>query len=215
MTRTSVPPEPLRARPDTGFSAQLTQYLRRHRALYAVCLVDAEGECVDDASRLGPDEGALIGATWTVLRPVFEEHAKLLGGTVHVFTIDTAQHTYAVRRVSAELSIVIAGGPGALDRRVIEELHALCEAVRDEAGTRADPGDFWGRTVVVEVRASRRWGYAPLRYGTAEASVGPLEVLGRWSEVWAGVTRVCFLVRDDRGDQTLCHDTEQNRWFLR
>jgi hypothetical protein len=215
VTRESVPSELTRARRPTAFTPLLDHYLRRHRALYCVCLVDGEGECVDDASRLLSDDSALIGATWNTLRPVFAEHASRLGGDVYFWTVDTARHAYGVRRVSPELSLVVAGGPAALDRRVVEELHRLAEDVREESGAHTESGDFWGHSVEVEVRASRRWGYAPLRYVDRGREVGPLEVLGRYSELWAGVTRVCFLVRDDRGDTTLCHDTELNRWFLR
>lgn len=215
MTRESVQSELVRARASTAFTPLLDQFLRRHRALHCVCLIDGEGECVDDATRLLGDESALIGATLNTLRPLFAAHASRLGGDVFFWTLDTARHTYGVRRVSADLALMVAGGPAALDRRVVEELHRLAEDVREEAGAATEPGDFWGRSVEVDVRASRRWGYAPLRYVDRGHEVGPLAVLGRYSELWAGVTRVCFLVRADRGDTTLCHDTELNRWFLR
>ncbi|MFM2421267.1 MAG: hypothetical protein RL385_5990 [Pseudomonadota bacterium] len=216
MTGKSVPTQVQREGEVTGFSVLLAAFLERHRALHAVCLVDEQGECVDEASRIPSDESAIIGATWTVLRPLLEEHAALLGGDVYLWSVDTTECAYAMRRVAPTLSAFVAGGVGSIDRRVIDDLHRLCEGLRAEAGYHAEPGDAWGTTVEAEVRASKRWGYAPLRY-CAFGGVwsAPLEVLGRYTEVWAGLVRVCFLVRDADVERTLCHDVERNRWFLR
>jgi hypothetical protein len=216
MTGKSVPTEVQREGDTTGFSGLLSTFLARHRALHAVCLVDEQGECVDEASRIPSDESAIIGATWTVLRPLLNEHAALLGGDVYLWSVDTSECAYAMRRVAPTLSVVVAGGVGAVDRRVIDDLHTLCEGLRAEAGYDVEPGDPWGATVETEIRASKRWGYAPLRfcrYGGAMSA--PLEVMGRYTEVWAGLMRVCFLVRDADVERTLCHDVERNRWFLR
>jgi hypothetical protein len=207
-----------RDRPESPFARILAGFVQVHSGVLSATFVDAEGECIDYASRIEPYEAQLIGAQLSALSA---ELATRLGalhsGPLVLWVLEAARREFVVRRVTDEHLVVIALAPQGLSARLLRATTALAEALRREGGLSLPAWDPGGEAFEVQIRPSPGWGYAPcaLQIGGAESRA--LEVLGRWTERGSISAEdvVCFRVRAADHELTLAHDRSLDRWYRR
>ena len=206
-----------RDRPATPFSELMEAYLAQHATIEAIVFVDNQGECIDYASRMDPDEAMIMGATWlTPTLSLRSGMARLGAGALLWWVIEAEQRDFVVRLVSDEHLVLIVLPAFGVGARILEVMQPLAEALRAEAGLPAPRWDSPGEAVRVATRESFEWGYAPDAVIDAQGRPLHIEVLGRWRErrrFARGLT--CFRVRGGGAELTLAYDSVRDRWYRR
>lgn len=215
----SAPPLVLqRDRPISPFGEILARFVEVHTGCLAAVFVDADGECIDYASQVDVFDALVIGAQLSpqshALGRLSQQHG---GGALVLWVLEASERDVVVRRVSDELTVVIALEAGALGARLLRSTAPLAEALRREAAIPAPSWEPWGEPMPVELRTAGGWGYAPAALITPDGRREPIEVLGRWTEHGSISTRevVCFRVRCGGEELTLSHDLSLDRWQRR
>jgi hypothetical protein len=207
-----------RDRPETPFSKLLGEFLRAHDRVLCAVFVDAEGECVDYASRVDPYEAMVFGAT--LLEPtarMVKAYASAAAGQPVLWVLSAERLDAVVRRVSDEHMFAVWLEPGALSARLLRAMAPLAEFLRREAGLPAPDWDPEGEPLEVETREAKGWGYAPRSMWVEGRTVRDLEVLGRWTERGTLTVQeaICFRVRAEGQELTLVHEPALKRWYRR
>jgi hypothetical protein len=208
----------VRDRPETPFSRILEDFMRAHAAVRAAVFLDAEGECVDYASRAEPFEALVFGAT--LLNPtkaLLAAAGPLAAGELVLWVLETERLDGVVRRVSDEHLLALWLERDGFSARLMRATSSLAELLRREAGIGAPAWEPEGESVEVELREAAGWGYAPRRVHGPGEPAGEVEVLGRWTERGAisAQEAVCFRVRVAGRECTLVHEPALQRWHRR
>jgi hypothetical protein len=207
-----------RDRPVSPFGTILARFLEVHMGCLAAVFIDAEGECVDYASQLEIFDALVLGAQLCPLTLSLSEMGERCGaGALVLWVVEASERDLVVRRVSEELTVVVAVSSGSLGARLLRSMAPLAEALRREAGLAAPAWEPWGEALNVQLRPAMGWGYAPLAVVTRDGVSTPVEVLGRWTEHGTISTRevVCFRVSCGGEELTLSHDLSLDRWQRR
>jgi len=220
-SRSTRPPEAPRDQETSGFTAILRKLWRSRRKVLAVAFVDYDGECVDYCSSLAPYDAKIVGAYMhMVLTHVADSTEKLGHGAPRTLIMHAEAREIVVRKVSPEYWLVVLVRAGGLSRGLLAAIERAVLELRSEAGlaspdaeASADAAAGAGPALVVELRTSRGWPYAPSAFSEHGLYVPILAVLGRWVEEEDARDIVCFRVRTDSGEEmTLAHDIGTNVW---
>lgn len=206
-----------RDRPPSPFAAILARFVEVHPGCLAAVFVDADGECVDYASQLDVFDALILGAQLCPVTHAIDTRSKQRGGALVLWVVEASERDIVVRRVTDELTVVVALTAGSLGARLLRAMAALAEALRREAGLATPSWEPWGGALSVRLRPAAGWGYAPGELVASDGTAQPIEVLGRWSEHGSISHRevVCFRVRCGGEELTLSHDLSLDRWQRR
>lgn len=207
-----------RDRPESRFGKILAGLLEAHRQVDSAAFVDADGECVDYASRIEPFEAVVAGAQMLVVTTELARRMAEAGsGALIMWTVEAANRDFVVRRVSDEHAVVVASISHGVTAHLLRSMAALADALRREAELPVPSWDTRGEVYQVDVRRSVGFGYAPQAVSLGEGAPTPVEVLGRWTErgFISAEEIICFRVRCEGRELTLTHDRALDRWHRR
>jgi hypothetical protein len=192
--------------------------LSAHRQVDSAAFVDADGECVDYASRIDPYEAQVAGAQMlAVTADLVRRMARSGAGALIMWTVEADQRDFVVRRVSDEHCVVVASISHGVTAHLLRSMVALADALRLEADLAVPGWDTRGEIYRVDVRPSVGFGYAPQAVSLRGGAPTPVEVLGRWTErgFISAQEIICFRVRCEGRELTLTHDRALDRWHRR
>lgn len=207
----------VRDRPESQFGRILAGFMEVHADVLSAAFVDADGECIDYASRIEPYDAQVIGAQLSALGAEMGARLGRDAGEVILWVLEGTEREFVVRRVTDEHAVALALSPQGTRPVLLRAMSALAEALRREAGLAVPPWDPWGEPFDVAVRPSSGWGYAPHMMAVGQGPRQLVEVLGRWTEHGSISAEeiVCFRVRCHDQELTLAHDRSLDRWYRR
>lgn len=202
---------------ETMFTPVLRDLFVSDPAVVAVVFVDREGECVDYCGSVDPYEVKVVGAHMQVvlrnLRPSLE---KLSMGELGELHIHAERFELVLRRIDQDYACIVMRREGGSDDAMLAALDLAIRRLRELSGLTIPRWDLDAGGIVVHVRESVGWGYAPDAIVESGTNLRVDAVLGRWEENGglSGRPLVCFRVHTEDGqDCTLVYDAAHERWF--
>lgn len=207
-----------RDRPDSSFSLILNRFLMRHEHAIAAVLVDGDGECVDYATVLDPYDAKIFGAVLLDTTAELTAAVRRAGGGAPIqWVVEAARYDLVVRRVNDEFVLVVVLEAQKLTGHVLAAMAVLAEALREEAGLRAESWDPESVPFRVDMVRTPLGEDVPARLYEGGSVLNVDQVLGRWRERGgiSNAERVCFRVRVGERVVTLVHEPDLGRWRRR
>lgn len=202
---------------ETSFTVVLRELFHSDPSNVAIVFVDREGECVDYCGSVDPYEMKVVGAHMQVvlqnLRPSLE---KLTMGELGELHVHAERYELVVRRIDDEYACIVMRREGGNDDVMLAALERAIRRLRELSGLAVPRWDLVDGGLLVEVRESIGWGFAPECIVDSGRRIRVDAVLGRWEESGGltGRPLICFRVHTEDGqDCTLVFDEPHERWF--